>query len=309
MVSTFSGENCYFGQSSVSAGWQSFVTAVNNAGISMFFIPSIFSDISTFSSNSWMDGELNWNGGWPTGGSDLTTSGDQEYINALNGKTYMGAISPGFYTHFGPATYNKNWLYRGDDWLYIQRWEQMISMRDQIKLVEILTWNDYGESSYIGPIDGDLPITSSNWVNGFPHTALLPITNYYATAFKTGSYPSITTDSITMWARPHPYNANAWGDSVGQPANWQDTQDYVWVLVMATASGSVSITSGSTTSTFSVVAGPNSIKVASQAGSMSGTFTRNGATMASVDAGSNYSFNTSPQLYNFNYYVISSTGA
>ena len=36
-------------------------------------------------------------------------------------------------------------------------------------LVEIVTWNDFGESHYIGPIHGAQP-NSEAWVDGFDHT-------------------------------------------------------------------------------------------------------------------------------------------
>ena len=52
------------------------------------------------------------------------------------------------------------------------------------------------------------------------HTAFLYMTNYYATAYKTGTYPTITEDSIHLWARPHPKDANA-PDSVGKPTNFE----------------------------------------------------------------------------------------
>jgi hypothetical protein len=57
----------------------------------------------------------------------------------------------------------KNWYYRGDDFLFITRFEQMISLRDSMKFTELVTWyvhtyfvvfllaniecrNDFGES-------------------------------------------------------------------------------------------------------------------------------------------------------------------
>ena len=49
----------------------------------------------------------------------------------------------------------------------------------------------------------------------------LAMTNYYATAFRQGSYPSITQDQIYMWARPHPKNANASNDPVAKPTSYQ----------------------------------------------------------------------------------------
>ena len=45
------------------------------------------------------------------------------------------------------------------------------------------------------------------------------MTNYYATAYKTGNYPEITEDKLYMWARPHPKDANA-PDGVGKPDNF-----------------------------------------------------------------------------------------
>lgn len=38
-----------------------------------------------------------------------------------------------------------------------------------VDLVEVNTWNDYGESHYIGPVTGVQPM-SQQWVNGFDHT-------------------------------------------------------------------------------------------------------------------------------------------
>lgn len=48
----------------------------------------------------------------------------------------------------------------------------MIGIRDQIDIAQILSWNDYGESHYIGPIEGAQP-NSQAWVDGFDHTGEL----------------------------------------------------------------------------------------------------------------------------------------
>lgn len=44
----------------------------------------------------------------------------------------------------------------------------MIAARDSVDIVEIVTWNDYGESHYIGPIKGAQP-NSQAWVDGYDH--------------------------------------------------------------------------------------------------------------------------------------------
>ena len=73
------------------------------------------------------------------------------------------------FQHYGPNTYNKNFIYRGDNWLWATRWEMLIQNRASVSLVEVATWNDYGESHYVGPIEGAQP-NSQAWVNGNNHT-------------------------------------------------------------------------------------------------------------------------------------------
>lgn len=308
LISTFSGEHCYFGQGSVAEGWTNvFRALLESSGIDIFFVPSVFSDPSSFAYDNWMDGELNWNSGWPMDSSDITTASDETYMNALGTKEYMAAISPAFFTHFPVNGWNKNWIYRGDNWLYSKRWEDVIAMRDRVKMVEILTWNDYGEASYIGPIDGALPSGSEVWTNGFPHTAWLQLTKYYAQAYKTGSWPTITSDSIVVWARPHPKAATASNDSIGRPAGWDRTDDNMYALVFATDSGTVTLTAGSNTETYPVTKGVNKLKLASSPGSMSAKLVRNGQTVTSYDAGSAFTYTATPTTYNFNYFVGSSS--
>jgi glucan endo-1,3-alpha-glucosidase len=306
LVSTFAGSDCTFGTGSAD-GWQhAFVDQLKSQGVDIFFVPSVFSDPSTFQSNSWMDGELNWNSAWPMSDADITTATDVQYINALGSKEYMAAISPFFFTHFGANSWNKNWLYRGDNWLYATRWEQLIAMRQQVKSLEILTWNDYGESSYIGPIHGALPAGSDAWTNGFDHESINVLTKYYSTAFKTGTYPAITEDTIVMWQRPHPHDAIASNDPAGQPTGWNWTDDNLYAVVLTTGPAQVTLTSGGNTQTFSVSGGLSKLKISAGFGGISGSVVRNGDTVASY-ASSGFTYTATPEKYNFNYYLGSSS--
>lgn len=61
---------------------------------------------------------------------------------------------------------------------------------------------------------------SQAWVNGYPHTAWLSLNQYFARAFRDGTYPKIERDRIFMWARPHPRDADA-KEAVPRPDNWQ----------------------------------------------------------------------------------------
>lgn len=48
----------------------------------------------------------------------------------------------------------------------------------------------------------------------------LDLVQYYATGFKTGSYPPISRDRIFLWGRLYPAQADT-PDRVGKPGNWQ----------------------------------------------------------------------------------------
>jgi glucan endo-1,3-alpha-glucosidase len=93
----------------------------------------------------------------------------------------------------------------------------------------------FGEAHYIGDIGGDQPPESKLYTLGsksnlerrglptdfhdtlVPHTDILPLIKYYATAWKTGVWPKITQDQVFVMARPHPALAVASGDSIGAP--------------------------------------------------------------------------------------------
>lgn len=160
LVSTFSGDGCYFGQSSVAAGWNSVRTIVKGAGRDIYLVPAIFVDPNSFSSMTWFDGLLNWDSGWPMGSTALTTASDTTWMSNLGGRTYMPAITPLFFTYYGTNSWNKNWIYvsrppsllsklillqRSDDWLLARRFEEVISMRDKVDMAELISWN--GKSS------------------------------------------------------------------------------------------------------------------------------------------------------------------
>lgn len=79
------------------------------------------------------------------------------------------------------------------------------------------------------------------------------------------------------------------------------TADVLWAVVFAKASASVTLTSGSNTQTFSIQAGITKLQLASAPGTISGTLSRNGATVISVaPSGAQFTYVTSPATYNYN---------
>ncbi|KAH6621724.1 glycosyl hydrolase family 71-domain-containing protein, partial [Boeremia exigua] len=129
------------------------------------------------------DGLFSW-AAWPYGKRKTDTYSDHSYIQALGGsdpskgstKPYMMPVSPWFFTNM--PGFNKNWMWRGGN-LWYERWQQVFEL--QPEYVQIISWNDFGESHYIGPLDdkqyeafaigrGDSPF---NYVRDFDHTGWL----------------------------------------------------------------------------------------------------------------------------------------
>ncbi|KAF8608383.1 glycoside hydrolase [Ceratobasidium sp. AG-I] len=215
------------------------------------------------------------------------------------GGVYMSSVSPWFFTHYGPESFNKNWIFRSDDWLYNTRWEKLVEAREKVDIVQIISWNDYGESHYIGPIEGAQP-NSNAWVDGFDHQAWLQMTSYYATAFKTGRYPTIEEDKIFLVARPHPAQATARNDPVGKPRDFELTEDSLWAIVFATSPGSVTLSADpSKPQSFNVPAGVSKLQIPLVPGQgIAATLVRGGVNV--VEMNPDFVFEENPETYNYN---------
>ncbi|KAF4600058.1 hypothetical protein EYR40_007164 [Pleurotus pulmonarius] len=248
------------------------------------------------------------------GESSLFGFGDMEtawdFLKKCLGETIC--FMPSFF--IDPARYDRlhfmdgvfNWIYRGDDWLFVRRWNQLIAARDRIDIVQIISWNDYGESHYIGPIKGAQP-NSQAWVDGFDHLPWLKLSGYFARAFKEGVYPSIEEDQIYMWARPHPKDAEAADDNVPRPRNWELTDDTFWVVVLAKAPGMLVLSVGEEGSrTIQVTAGVNQASHSLEpCKGMEARLYRGGDLIVACKP-SEFSFDPHPPVYNFNAFVATS---
>ncbi|OBZ77252.1 Cell cycle checkpoint protein RAD17 [Grifola frondosa] len=262
----------------------------------LYIFPSFFVDPATFGNLPVMDGAFNvislpcdsktpWNSGWPTGNYNITFNSDASYISNLGNRSYMAAVSPWFFTHYSPQSYNKNFIYRGDDWLFAQRWELLVQNRSVVPFAQVATWNDFGESHYVGPIEGIQP-NSQAWVNGFDHQGWLDLMQYYIAAYKTGSYPAIPKDRVFLWARLYSMNATAPTASGS----------------LATGNGppNVTISCGSTSKNSVVPAGLSKLKLLlSRDCAVKATVVRGAVTMVKFSP-SGFTFRTRPPSYNFN---------
>lgn len=268
------------------------------AAIDVFFAPN-FHPEETTDPSAILDGAFNWMG-WASNGNNKAPSnggtrvtvveGDHTYKNWLSESPYIAPVSPWFSTHYGPeVSYSKNFVFPSD-LLWFTRWNEILAQSP--RFVEMITWNDFGESHYIGPLssshndDG-----ASKWVNDMPHDGFRDLAKPFIAAYKAGatsvdSY--ISEDQIIYWYRPTLSTvecdstdntmgtaSNSSGNYYnGKPNGYQDLEDAVFVVTLLTANATLSVTSGGTTKTFDAKAGANSFQVDMEVGQQSFSLTR-----------------------------------
>ena len=169
-----------------------------------------------------VDGLFSFNA-WPNGDANMTVDGDKAAQAALAAKkgVYMMPVSPWFFTNL-PGFGGKNWLWRGDE-LWEMRWQQVMEVAPEF--VQILTWNDYGESHYIGPVNekelglfdsGKAPV---NYAKGTSHDGWRKFLPFYIELYKTGKVPAQIEEGVMAYYRPAPALACPSGGTSGNDAD------------------------------------------------------------------------------------------
>ena len=132
-------------------------------------------------------------------GAEITRSNHllaQKWLGA--GKLFMAGVTP-YYRSFGRLSETDGFK------AMAQEWEGAI--RDGANWVEIVTWNDWSEKTYVAPFGP--PDKTDLWGGNFgkinyDHVAYLEASLYYMDWFKTGVQPKITKDKIFYFYRTEP---------------------------------------------------------------------------------------------------------
>ncbi|KAF7378461.1 hypothetical protein MSAN_00273200 [Mycena sanguinolenta] len=247
LVSTFEGE------ANGNDFWAAIRTSLANEGIKITFAPAFISYrdpslngtlLSDFPS---IDGFFNW-WSWPNDvDALLTTDTDIAYRDAAHsrGGPYIMSVSP---WQFKDIDANDAWVELSDT-LWNYRWLQAIQ---DVKpdIIEIVTWNDYAESHYIGDINPnvDLGDAAPNYVNGFPHAAWRIIAQYYISWYKTGTAPAVENDTVVFWYRAHPKAVSCSGGWAPRMVDFP--ADAVFAMSLLSSPATISLDIGSTHAQF-----------------------------------------------------------
>ncbi len=179
----------------------------------------------------------------------------QKWLGA--GKLFMASVTP-YYRGLG-GNYR---IYdsRGFEG-FAQQWEGAI--RDKATWVEIVTWNDWGEASYVAPFGA--PFQTRHWNNNWgpmlSHAAFLDASRYFIEWFKRGTPPKIVEDAVYYFYRTHPKAVAGLvkpGDpekKTALPGGSDKLTDEVFATLFLTAPARLTIHSGDTQKSFDRAAG------------------------------------------------------
>ncbi|WVW79367.1 hypothetical protein I302_101335 [Kwoniella bestiolae CBS 10118] len=302
----------------VSSFWgegTDWVKVRENVGVELYVCPYYYASQAAADTPG-LDGLFSWRT-WPGEGQDtvvfenMTTAPDEEYLSLLAplGKSYMAPVSPWFYSHLPASTgFPKNYhLY--SDTLWPTRWQQILDLvttyPDQVKFVEIITWNDWTESSLITPYRGTMTTDGNKeWSEDFDHSAFMDMMGPFISAFKAGNAaPQVTENRIVWWYRPTLKAAECSGtDSVGEkPRGWEMAADSVFVAALTTGPATVTVTIGGTASSQQVTeAGVHTLAFPMSVGVVSFQMDVDGGGSASGQGTIEISDQCYRGMYNFN---------
>ena len=167
------------------------------------------------------------------------------------------------------------------------------AIRDDAEYVQMVTWNDYSESTQFAP----------STAHG---SAYLEISRYYADWYHTGTAPKISNDQLFLTHRVQ--FADATPQVKHTPilpslsGSQNDVRDKVEALVFLTAPATVQITVGGTTSTFNAPAGVSAFTAPLKVGSVQAKIVRNSTAVKS--AVSPYKVTATPHVQDLQYYAV-----
>jgi glucan endo-1,3-alpha-glucosidase len=229
--------------------WPGFLATLSS---DVYFVPDFDDGLDYYTNfDSWLgawtsvvDGVFSWETAWPSTSdtaSNVSTSEDETIMTSVHngGKSYMIPLSSLQYKHW-----SGNHWYRPGEVNLPQRMTEILALDTLPDFVEILTWNDAGESHYIselhteGLTDDILAYANDD---DFPHTGWQSLFSSFITAYKSGGVdasgmrPPAGADSVigSMWYRTILTTATCAGDDLGKPSGAGAAKDAVnWAIVV-----------------------------------------------------------------------------
>ena len=252
--------------------WQTDVLDKINSPV--FFIPGTLSDdASQVFSQTPGDGFFPWIHPTKTAQQEADTDSSYAVQRDAKGKIWMAAIAPWFFKRFDAGD---NWSQAQDDAIFIDRWQHLLQLKPD--LIEIVTWNDWGESSYVGPADTSGLSPSSYW-DTLDHSAFLEMTSIFIKSYKTGQTNVVINpaeENVYFFYRLQPAATLGTLDTLPLPLDAEYLKDNVFVVSFLTNEANITLISGGNTHQIPGVQGVNKVAISWTLGNQSLSADRQG---------------------------------
>ena len=247
--------------------------APSNAPLPTFFVPAFFwggerpapADIRA-GLDVWapvLGGGFYWGiAGVPGGPKDLdTVRSSDAYAQALHGahKLYMAPVC----LQFWGSNANRYYEYSGAQGMR-RLWESAI--RTHAEWVEIITWNDFVEGSYVSPLPdwtlypGGIPGVPAGTRGYFhSHAGATALLSYFIRWYKTGAPPPIDRDQLFYFYRSQAAKIEAHEPPVEH--RFGPVADRVYVTANLVAPATLTVRTAAGESTHELPAGSSDIEV------------------------------------------------
>lgn len=145
-------------------------------------------------------------------------------------KISMLGIAP-YYKGFGP----KNSRVFESDGFTGMRAQWLAAIQSHADWVELVTWNDWGEATYVSPLGASsAAIWNGHWGRLLAHEKFLEASRHYIDWFKTGREPPISRNELYYFYRVHPKTAAGLTQPTidqttrGRPSGWEKLDDEIF---------------------------------------------------------------------------------
>jgi glucan endo-1,3-alpha-glucosidase len=197
------------------------------------------------------------------------------------GKIFMASASPSYWGCVQTGIGRRYFEDDGGEGT-ITQWQSIIA--NQPDWVEITTWNDFNESTYVSPVvDPGQYESQFSTPHRYSHAGYLELTKRYIAWYKTGVPPAINQDALFYFYRTHSTNlvASATNDT---PVMWflGDVADVIYNTMFLTAPAQLQVVSGTNSVIYSLGAGLQQVRTPFAPGTQTFTLVRKGALVLSV---------------------------
>ncbi|KAK6850592.1 hypothetical protein PG995_004773 [Apiospora arundinis] len=237
--------------STTNTYWSNFFSTLSKKRNQIYFVPNFDNTNGYYSSdanwwNYWgktVDGLFTWETVWPSAAGEVTIDRDNKVAQGAvdHSKSYMVGLSSLQYKHWDKGNGGHEHRYRRGLDTLPKRMEQILDMSPKAEFAETITWNDAGESHYIGTLHKQGVGAFWGYANNdeYRHTAWQPLVKSFNVAFKAGLPASgmrpVNGDDITgaLWHRAFLKSSLCASDPWGKPKNSGWAKDTInWAVVM-----------------------------------------------------------------------------